>query len=85
MLFSFMFVICRNLREKKERDTLDLISFDNIELLNEQICEELSFFDKEDLNWETIEASLFILTLNDEKIHFNSQECLVELAWINFF
>ena len=56
MLFSFMFVLCRNLRKKK--DTLDLISFDNIELLNEQICEELSFLDKEDLNWETIEASL---------------------------
>jgi hypothetical protein len=39
--------------------------------LNEQICEEPSFPNEEDLSWETIKIFLFTLTLENEKIHFD--------------
>ena len=81
-----MFILCRNL--SKIRDALDLISLDNIDLLNELICEEPSFFVGEDISWETIEASLSTLTLEDEDICFDDEnelggndellECLVD-------
>ena len=44
-----------------------------------------NFLHEDDLNWKIIEASLSTLTLNDEDICFNSEECLVELTWIFFF
>jgi len=82
----FMFILCRNL--SKIRDALDLISLDNIDLLNEWICEEPSFFVGDDISWETIEASLSTLTLEDEDIRFDDEnelggndellECLVD-------
>jgi hypothetical protein len=37
-------------------DTLDLISLDNIDILNEWIYKESSLLDGEDISWETIEA-----------------------------
>jgi len=37
-------------------DTLDLISLDNIDILNEWICEESSLLDGEDISWESIKA-----------------------------
>jgi hypothetical protein len=80
-----MFILCRNLN--KIRDALDLISLDNSDLLNEWICEESNILDKDDISWETIEASLSPLTLEDEGICFNDKnelggndqllECLV--------
>ena len=54
MLCFFIFILCRNL--SKIMNTLDLISLDNIDILNEWICEESSFLDGEDISWETIEA-----------------------------
>ena len=86
MLFFFMFILCRNL--SKTRDALDPISLDNIDLLNEWICEEPSLLDGDDISWETIEAPLSTLTLEDEETCFDEEnelggndqllECLVD-------
>jgi hypothetical protein len=67
----FMFILCRNL--SKTRDVLNLISLDNIELLNEWICEESSLLDGEDISWKTIESPLSTLTLEDEEICFDDE------------
>jgi hypothetical protein len=67
----FIFILCRNL--SKTRDVLDPISLDNIDLLNEWICEESSLFYGEDISWETIEAPLSTLTLEDEEICFDDK------------
>jgi len=76
----FMCILCRNL--SKVRDALDLIRLDNIDLLNEWICEEPSLLDGEDISWETIETPLSTLTLEDEEICFESFDqllkCLVD-------
>ena len=80
-------VFCRNL--SKTRDALDPISLDNIDLLNEWICEEPSLLDGDDISWETIEAPLSTLTLEDEETCFEEEnielggndqllECLVD-------
>jgi len=66
----FMCILCRNL--SKVRDALDLIRLDNIDLLNEWICEEPSLLDGEDISWETIDTPLSTLTLEDEEICFES-------------
>ncbi|XP_073263283.1 uncharacterized protein [Populus alba] len=76
----------RNL--SKTRDALDLISLDNIDLLNEWICEEPSLLNGDDISWETIEAPLSTLTLEDEETCFDEEnelggndqllECLVD-------
>jgi hypothetical protein len=58
-------VFCRNL--SKTRDALDPISLDNIDLLNEWICEEPSLLNGDDISWETIEAPLSTLTCFDEE------------------
>ena len=81
-----MLILCRNL--SKIRDVLDLISLNNIDLLNEWICEEPSLFVGEDISWEIIETPLFTFTLEDEDIYFNDEnelggndqllECLVD-------
>jgi hypothetical protein len=72
----FMFILCRNLN--KTRDALDLISIDNIDLLNEWICEESSLLDGEDISWEIIKAPLSTLTLEDEEICFDDENELGE-------
>jgi hypothetical protein len=72
----FMFILCRNLN--KIRDALDLIRIDNIDLLNEWICEESSLLDGEDISWETIKAPLSTLTLEDEEICFDDENELGE-------
>ena len=82
----FMFILCRNL--SKTRDALDLISLDNIDLLNEWICEEPSLLNGDDISWETIEVPLSTLTLEDEETCFDEEnelggndqllECLVD-------
>ena len=51
-LISFMFILLRNL--SKTRDALDLISLDNIDLLNEWICEEPNLLDGEDMSWRVL-------------------------------
>jgi len=66
-----MFILCRNLN--KINDILDLISLDNIDLLNEWICEESSSFDGEDISWESIKAPLSTLTLENEEICFDDE------------
>ncbi|KAL3584093.1 hypothetical protein D5086_015154 [Populus alba] len=71
-----MFILCRNL--SKIRDALDLISLDNIDLLNEWICKEPSILGREDISWETIEAPLSTLTLEDEDICFDDKNELGE-------
>jgi hypothetical protein len=71
-----MFILCRKL--SKIRNALDPISLDNIDLLNEWICEELSLFVEEDISWEIIEASLSTLTLDDEEIYFDDENELGE-------
>jgi hypothetical protein len=86
MWFIFMLFFCRNL--SKTRDALDLISLDNIDLLNEWICEEPSLLNGDDISWETIEAPLSTLTLEDEETCFDEEnelggndqllECLVD-------
>ena len=60
-----MFILCRNL--SKTRDVLDLISLDNIDLLNEWICEEPNLLDGEDISWESIETPLSTLNLDDKE------------------
>ena len=67
----FMFILCMNLN--KTSDALDLISLDNIDILNEWICEESSLLDRDDISWETIEAPLSTLTLDDEDICFDDE------------
>ena len=64
-------VFCRNL--SKTRDALYPISLDNIDLLNEWICEEPSLLDGDDISWETIEAPLSTLTLEDEETCFDEE------------
>jgi hypothetical protein len=86
MWFIFMLFFCRNL--SKTRDVLDPISLDNIDLLNEWICEEPSLLNGDDISWETIEAPLSTLTLEDEETCFDEEnelggndqllECLVD-------
>jgi hypothetical protein len=86
MWFIFMLFFCRNL--SKTMDALDLISLDNIDLLNEWICEEPSLLNGDDISWETIEAPLSTLTLEDEETCFDEEnelggndqllECLVD-------
>ena len=44
MLLSFIFIFCRNL--SKTMDDLDLINLDNIDLLNECICEKFNLLDR---------------------------------------
>uniref|UniRef100_A0A6N2LXX5 BED-type domain-containing protein n=1 Tax=Salix viminalis TaxID=40686 RepID=A0A6N2LXX5_SALVM len=76
----------RNL--SKTRDALDPISLDNIDLLNEWICEEPNLLDGEDISWESIKAPLSTLNLDDEETCFNEEnelggndqllECLVD-------
>ncbi|XP_011011286.1 PREDICTED: uncharacterized protein LOC105115910 [Populus euphratica] len=61
----------RNL--SKTRDALDPISLDNIDLLNEWICEEPSLLDGDDISWETIEAPWTTLTLEDEETCFDEE------------
>jgi hypothetical protein len=85
VVFS-MFILCRNL--SKIRDVLDRISLDNIDILNEWICKEPSLLDGDDISWETIEAPLYTLTLEDEETCFDDEnklggndqllECLVD-------
>ena len=85
-LISFVFILCRNL--SKTRDALDPISLDNIDLLNEWICEEPNLLDGEDISWESIEAPLSTLNLDDQETCFNDEnelggndqllECLVD-------
>ena len=48
MLCFFMFILCRNL--SKIINTLDLISLNNIDILNEWICEESSLLDRDDIS-----------------------------------
>ena len=80
-------VFCRNL--SKTMDALDLISLDNIDLLNEWICGEHSLLDGDDISWETMKAPLSTLTLEDEETCFDEEnielgandqllECLVD-------
>ena len=86
----FMFILCRNL--SKIRDSLDLISLDNIDLLNKQIYEGPSLLDGDDISWETIEAPFSTLTLEDEETCFDDEnelsgndqllECLVEVSFM---
>jgi len=65
----------------KTRDTLDPIRLDNIDVLNEWICEEPNLLDGEDIGWETVEAPLSTLTLENEEICFDDEN---ELEIINY-
>ena len=81
-----MFILNRNL--SKTRNALDLISLDNIDIFNEWICEEPRLLVGKNISWETIEAHLSTLTLQDEDICFDNEnelsgndkllECLVD-------
>ena len=51
-----MFILCRNFR--KTRDVLDPINLDNIDILNEWICEEPNLLDRDDKSCKIIEALL---------------------------
>ena len=66
-----MFILCKNL--SKIRDTLYLISLDNIDLLNEWICEESNLLNGQDISWETIKAHLSTLTLEDAEMCFDDE------------
>uniref|UniRef100_A0A6N2K340 BED-type domain-containing protein n=1 Tax=Salix viminalis TaxID=40686 RepID=A0A6N2K340_SALVM len=77
----------RNL--SRTRDALDPISLDNIDLLNEWICEDPNLLDGEDISWESIEAPFSTLNFDDEEtcvaeeneLGGNDQllECLVDV------
>uniref|UniRef100_A0A6N2MSJ5 BED-type domain-containing protein n=1 Tax=Salix viminalis TaxID=40686 RepID=A0A6N2MSJ5_SALVM len=72
----------------RTRDALDPISLDNIDLLNEWICEEPGLLDGDDISWESIEAPFATLNLDDEETCVNEEnelggndqllECLVD-------
>ena len=53
-------------------------SLDNVNLLNEWICEASSFFYGYELSWETIETHLSTLILNDEEIQYDNKDKLSE-------
>lgn len=57
---------CRNLR--KCRDTIDPISLDNIDVLDEWVSEELSLLCRDDLNWESIDAPFAEPASEDEEL-----------------
>uniref|UniRef100_A0A6N2K815 BED-type domain-containing protein n=1 Tax=Salix viminalis TaxID=40686 RepID=A0A6N2K815_SALVM len=72
----------------RTRDALDPISLDNIDLLNEWICEEPGLLDGDDISWESIEAPFATLNLDDDEACVNEEnelggddqllECLVD-------
>jgi hypothetical protein len=66
-----MFIFRSNLN--KIRDVLDLISLNNIDLLNKWIYEKPNLLDREDISWKSIEVSLSTLTLEDEEICFDDE------------
>ena len=86
MLFSFIFILFRNL--SKIIYVLVLISLDKIDLSNKWIYEELNLLDGNDISWETIITPLSTLILEDEKTCFNDEnefgvndqllECLID-------
>ena len=53
---------------------LDFISLDNIDLSNEWVCKESILLDREDISWETIEALLSTLTLEDKMIYIDNDD-----------
>uniref|UniRef100_A0A6N2M5V3 DUF659 domain-containing protein n=1 Tax=Salix viminalis TaxID=40686 RepID=A0A6N2M5V3_SALVM len=57
----------------RTRDALDPISLDNIDLLNEWICEEPGLLDGDDISWESIEAPFATLNLDDEETCVNEE------------
>jgi len=61
----------RNIRRRK--DALDPISLENIDVLDDWVCEEPSLLDEDhDVAWEIIEPpSLETLTLNDHEPVFD--------------
>uniref|UniRef100_A0A6N2NHS2 HAT C-terminal dimerisation domain-containing protein n=1 Tax=Salix viminalis TaxID=40686 RepID=A0A6N2NHS2_SALVM len=59
----------------RTRHALDPISLDNIDLLNEWICEEPGLLDGDDISWESIEAPFATLNLDDE------ETCVNEDTW----
>jgi hypothetical protein len=48
---------------KKEKDALDPINLENVDLMEEWVAEEPEFLKGEDLDWESIEEPLYSLTL----------------------
>uniref|UniRef100_A0A6N2KIC4 BED-type domain-containing protein n=1 Tax=Salix viminalis TaxID=40686 RepID=A0A6N2KIC4_SALVM len=72
----------------RTRDALDPISLDNIDLLNEWICEEPGLLDGDDISWESIEPPFATLNLDDDETCVNEEnelggndqllECLVD-------
>ncbi|KAG5233223.1 DNA binding protein [Salix suchowensis] len=61
------------IQQSRTRDALDPISLDNIDLLNEWICEEPGLLDGDDISWESIEAPFATLNLDDEETCVNEE------------
>lgn len=57
---------CRNLRKLK--DTIDPISLDNIDVLDEWVSEQPSLLCSDDLNWENFDAPFAEPTSDDEEL-----------------
>ena len=66
-----MSYICRNISHTK--NTLDPISFDNIDSIEDWVTEELTLLDGEDVGWEIVEPPLELeaLPLEDTEPHFD--------------
>ncbi|KAG5252462.1 3-hydroxyisobutyryl-CoA hydrolase [Salix suchowensis] len=76
------------IQQSRTRDALDPIGLDNIDLLNEWICEEPGLLDGDDISWKSIEVPFATLNLDDEETCVNEEnelggndqllECLVD-------
>lgn len=72
----------RNLR--KQRDAIDPISLDNINVLDEWVGEEPSLLCRDDLNWESVDAPFAEPTSDDEEllaIDDDEEAPMAALSW----
>ena len=64
---------------KKGKESLDPISMEHIDLLDDWISEEPGVFDGDDLNWETIEAPFASMSLaDDEELNYTNDEADID-------
>lgn len=65
--FSANNLLLSSRNQRKLKDTIDPISLDNIDVLQEWVSEEPSLLCRDDLNWESIDAPFAEPTCEDEE------------------
>lgn len=69
---------------RKQRDVIDPISLDNINVLDEWVGEEPSLLCRDDLNWESVDAPFAEPTSDDEEllaIDDDEEAPMAALSW----